>query len=84
MKPTGKKGDEWGIFFLFFSAIFFVVERRYAIGQRAPIFDKCLIWINIGSITNKRKLSSPNHVSVIEINPREMVSLFLMLKFSVF
>ena len=40
--------------------------------------------IYIGAITDKRKLFSPDHVSVTEINPGEMARLFLMLNFSVF
>ena len=51
MKHSGKKGDEQGIFIFFCNL--FLVERRYAMVQRAPKFDKCLILIYTSAMTNK-------------------------------
>ena len=70
--------------FSFFSELSFWLKEGTQLAKRALIFDKCLIQIYIGTKTNKRNLSSPHHVSGIEINPGKMVSFFLMLIFSVF
>ena len=55
----------------YIDAIFIFVDKMYGNGLKVQRVDKHLFWIYLGARIMQRKLSSPNHVSAIELNLRE-------------